>query len=249
MLRLIINNSPTTSQAALQAPCSPEVKVELSIPEVMSSERIFSHRKIEKHIYVFWLFSIYSQADRFNYGDVRMSRVIRGLISASLSSRIPHVPQKRRKGAKAAGLRYERALASALPFALHGQWFDFFDAGGPGYCQPDFIARFINRPLIIEAKMSDVEGGRQQLRYLYEPIVARALGSEPIAVVAVRHLSALRETEGLYRVCETLRGAILSAEREPKRLAIWHWRERTPIGLGDLVPQPPIPKAFAARAA
>jgi len=159
--------------------------------------------------------------------------------------------QRKRKGAKAAGLRYERALAAALPFALHGAWFEFHDASGRGYCQPDFIARFAftSRVVVLEAKMSDLEAARWQLRGLYEPIIAAALKTEVAGIAVVRHLSGLKELQCKAQVHETLSAAVRGAIEQPLMLSVLHWRERTPVGMVGLLPQPVIPNARVAFAA
>lgn len=179
-----------------------------------------------------------------------MSREIRGLSAASACVRPKGMPAGRaRKGAKAYGLRYERSFAKAASWALHGQWFEFQDANGSGHCQTDFLARFSDLAVILETKLSDVEQGRKQLRGLYEPVVEKALGLRSVGIVVVRHLTYLKDTRGTYRVHETLSGAITQALCDPARLPILHWRERGPLGLGSLAPQPPIPLGKALLAA
>lgn len=179
-----------------------------------------------------------------------MSREIRSLSSAGICERPRGIPVTRaRKGAKAYGLRYERAFAKAASWALHGQWFEFRDSAGPGHCQTDFLARFFDLAVILETKLSDVEQGRKQLRGLYEPVVQKALGLRPVGIVVVRHLTHLKETRGTYRVHETLASAITQALADPGRLPVLHWRERGPLGLGSLAPQPPIPLGKALLAA
>lgn len=179
-----------------------------------------------------------------------MSRVISELAWAQLCSRPRSIPkQRKRRGAKAYGLRYEESLAKALPFALHGQWFEFRDANGQGHCQTDFLMRVAEQSIIIEAKLTDIEQARLQLRYLYEPIIERAFGEKPLGIVVVRHLSDLKSIQSRFMVYDSLKSAILGGLAEPTRLAIWHWRERTPILLGNLGPQPPIPRRLTLNVA
>lgn len=182
-----------------------------------------------------------------------MSRVIRSLQFAQLCPRPNGIPEtkssRKRKKCRVAGLKYEEALAHALPFAEHGQWFYFRDLNGPGHCQSDFILRVLDQLVILETKLADAEAAREQLRYLYEPVIESALGQRPVGIAVLRHLTQLRGITGPYMIHETLREAILGAAGQPGLLAIWHWRERTPVGLGNLVPQPPIPlrsRSFAA---
>lgn len=178
-----------------------------------------------------------------------MSRIIQGLVTAQISQRPKAIPAvRRRKGAKKHGLRYEASLASAMPFAHHGQWFEFKDLNGFGFCQVDFLFRTLDKTFVLEAKLSDLEGARLQLRALYEPVVAMACKTECYGIAVVRHLSALNALQCDFMVFDSLYNAVHGTLNAPKKLAILHWRERTPIGLKGLVPQPPIPK-FALHVA
>ena len=171
-----------------------------------------------------------------------MTREIRGLQMARFCERPKSIPPSRRKGgAKGAGQRYESALAKSLPFALHGPWIEFWDANGRGICQPDFVLRTREGVFVLEAKMSDVEGARVQLRGLYEPLLQKILGEEVFGIGVVRHLSGVREICGGYYVCDGLGATLNLAMGRPKVLVLWHWRERTPVGAEGLAPQPPIP--------
>ena len=90
-------------------------------------------------------------------------RVIVGLHYAAMCLRPANLPKARPKGAKAAGLRYEKALAAAIPRAEHGQWFEFTDLNGPGHCQMDLLIVGNKRVVILECKLTDVQTGRAQL--------------------------------------------------------------------------------------
>lgn len=102
---------------------------------------------------------------------------------------------------------------------------------------------------MLESKLSDLEGARAQLRELYSPVMAMALGEAPLEIAVVRHLTALRGLTCSHVICDSLGAAFAAAQAVPGALAIWHWRERSPIGLGSLVPQPPIPPRRALPAA
>lgn len=102
-----------------------------------------------------------------------MLRQVNSLQWASPQANGPF-PAKRpgNRGAKAAGLRYERALAKALPSARHGQWFEFRDWNGHGWCQPDLLLPVGDQDLVVlEAKYTWTEEGFAQLNGLYLPIV------------------------------------------------------------------------------
>jgi len=86
-----------------------------------------------------------------------------GCITRRFAYGLPISPKGRPKGAKAAGLRYEKALAAAIPRAEHGQWFEFTDLNGPGHCQMDLLIVGNKRVVILECKLTDVQTGRAQL--------------------------------------------------------------------------------------
>lgn len=118
------------------------------------------------------------------------SRTISNLKSASaLAERPSCIPASRPRGAKAAGLRLERAISDALPGGLHGQWFAFEDENGPGFCQPDIIYPFLpDFFAVIEIKYTLVPGAHQKLSNLYLPVVSHALKAPAAGVVIVKNL-------------------------------------------------------------
>ena len=79
-------------------------------------------------------------------------------------------------GAKAQGLRYERAVARELPQALKGLWWEFEDGNGPGWCQTDFFIPGKSEGLVLECKLGYSEGAWKQLELLYLPVVQLATG-------------------------------------------------------------------------
>lgn len=153
-------------------------------------------------------------------------RAIAGLQYAALCLRPAHIPRARPRGAKGAGLRYEKALAAAIPRAEHGQWVEFRDMNGPGHCQMDLLIVGAKRVVIIECKLTEVDRGRAQLRELYFPVAEMIWpDKKPLGIVAARHLS----KEGdLTLVESTLKGAILRAEND-KIIPTLHWMERMPL--------------------
>jgi hypothetical protein len=105
---------------------------------------------------------------------------------AKLSPTRPTFAAVRRKlvGAKRDGIRYENALAKALPDALHGQWFEYVDGSGEHrWCQTDFLIIGDSRVLIIECKLSWTLEGHRQINELYCPVVSRALERECWGIV------------------------------------------------------------------
>ena len=117
-------------------------------------------------------------------------RIIEGLKWAHpLSAKPDIIPTSRPRGAKAAGLRFEHALAKALPSALHGQWFEFEDRNGHGYCQTDLIYSLLPLYMVVlEVKYTLVPGAHSKLLNLYLPVVSLALSRPSVGVVAVKNL-------------------------------------------------------------
>lgn len=137
-----------------------------------------------------------------------------------------HIPKARLKGAKAAGVRYEKRVAAAIPAAEPGQWFEFCDANGPGHCQTDLLIVGKKHVVVLECKLSNVELGRAQLAELYLPVVQRVWPERKVlGIVVARHLS---QEPDLWRVVETLDEAICKASAE-KIIPTLHWLERGPI--------------------
>jgi hypothetical protein len=101
---------------------------------------------------------------------------IKGLKWARPCERPRGLPFSRARGAKRAGLAYEKKLAEGLFQAKHGQWFEYEDVEGRGFCQTDVL---LQRPwgiLILEAKYTWTPVGHAQLEQLYLPVVAQAWG-------------------------------------------------------------------------
>jgi hypothetical protein len=119
-----------------------------------------------------------------------MTRVIEGLRWAKLLDERPgFIPNSRPRGAKAMGLRYERALAKAMPFAKRGLWFEFCDGNGLGVCQTDFIIELERGVLVLEVKYSWVSEAHLQLEGLYLPVVSMALARRARGLVVCKNLT------------------------------------------------------------
>lgn len=137
----------------------------------------------------------------------------------------PHtIPLSRSRGVRAVGLRYERLVARAISRQFprettHGQWFEYCDARGPGYCQPDILISWLDGSghIIIECKLTDVDAARDKLRNIYVPIVERALGGTVHAIVVTRHLT--KETNKKL-ICDNLGAAVMRANGSIPTL---HW--------------------------
>src|SRR5215471_19291929 len=119
----------------------------------------------------------------------------------SLDGKPSCIPNSRPRGAKAAGLRYERSLHSNLPAGtLHGQWFEYICSEGRGYCQTDFIVSLLPACVaVLEAKYTLVPGAFSKLLSLYIPVVTLAMQCPAIGIVVVKNLNpAFIHTQPIY---------------------------------------------------
>lgn len=143
----------------------------------------------------------------------------------ALPGRPKCIPQGRARGAKAAGLRYEREIAGALPGSVHGQWFEFRDRNGLGYCQPDLLLRGGPGELVVlEAKYTWVAQGHGQIAELYRPVVELATKRWVLGIVVCK---VLRSSMPGVAIASTLEEA-LNLARQGRTVAL-HW-----IGQGEL---------------
>ena len=98
------------------------------------------------------------------------------------------IPTARLRGVKAAGLKYEKSFGKAVPAARHGQWFEFCDANGPGFCQPDYLLRLDDQLVVLECKLSLVDEAFEQLEGLYFPVLEKITGFRPLGVVVTKNI-------------------------------------------------------------
>lgn len=154
------------------------------------------------------------------------ARQISGLLWAGVCERPRSIPVSRPRGRKAAGVRYERELAKALPAALHGQWFQFQDRNGPGHCQTDLLLETDQGLAILEAKYTWTEHGHRQIEGLYKPVLIKAFRREVLGLVVCRVL-----TPDVARgeVCSDLPTAL--ARAASGRRTVLHWIGQD-LGLG-----------------
>lgn len=123
-----------------------------------------------------------------------MSRRVIGLLRAApCESPWAAKPKRLPKGARGAGVSYERRVAKALEGALahtprYGQWFAYWDATGSHYCQTDVLAQVGAELVVVECKLRNVDEARAQLGGLYLPVVGAALGRPARGVVVVKTL-------------------------------------------------------------
>lgn len=133
-------------------------------------------------------------------------------------------PRERVRGSRAAGLRFQKVVAKAIPGAHSDKWFEFADRHGLGYCSPDIILPTRGPVYVLECKLTAVPEADAQLGGLYLPVVAHFTGREARGIVVVRHL---RPQVDVSRVRADLRTCLKDAT--PTYFPILHWLGRGPI--------------------
>ena len=99
------------------------------------------------------------------------------------------LPQARPRGIKREGLKYEQLLAKQWPQAQHSLWFEYQDALGHHYCQPDFVQPSGGVVYVMEAKRTWVSEAHVKLEALYCPVVSKALNCRALPIVVCKNLS------------------------------------------------------------
>lgn len=163
-------------------------------------------------------------------------RIIRGIIGAEPVARPTNIPKSRPRGRKAAGLKYERDLASGLRLSIvgkiplwHGQWFRFLDANGVGVCQTDIILRTPNGIAILESKYTWTATGHIQLDKLYIPVVEKAYpGNAAFGIVVCKVLT--HDVDPSW-ICRDLASAIDRAASGRKTVLHWVGAGLSPLKL------------------
>lgn len=118
------------------------------------------------------------------------SRIVHNLQRAEFAKQPPSFRAIVRRGTRRQGIKYEEAVALALPAASRGVWFKYWDDNGPGYCQPDFILpHYTGRVLILEVKRTDCTGARRQLEHLYKPVVEHVYKLPACGIVVAKYTS------------------------------------------------------------
>jgi hypothetical protein len=148
-------------------------------------------------------------------------RTIIGLSWAKAEVAGPFEARRTPRGVRGLGVRYEREVAKALgPGARAGQWFQFEDANGPGWCQTDLLVVGKRNALVLEAKLTWLSGAHRQIEQLYRPIVEKVYGLVVLPVVVCKNL--VPGMPGDYQVVAGL-AAALEVARAGGR-AVLHWR-------------------------
>ncbi len=138
-----------------------------------------------------------------------MSRQLSGALKwAVKAERPPNLVAARPTRLQKAGLKYEAKFAAAVPEAVHGQWFNYADAEGVWWCQPDFVLEFGGLAVVLEAKLSWRGKAINQLE-LYREVVAAATGKSRVVGLVVTK-SILRLPAG-FEIKLNLESAIAAA--------------------------------------
>lgn len=156
-------------------------------------------------------------------------RIVSGLISAQLlTSRPKCIPQGRPRGAKAAGIRYQKAFGQALgTSALDGPWFSFVDALGAGLCQPDFLLNLPSCVVVLECKYTWTPLAWAQIEALYLPVVAKALNKPAFGLQVCKRL--LPQAVSESKIVARLGNGLILANHGAR--VTLHWIENTPVSL------------------
>lgn len=156
-------------------------------------------------------------------------RAAKGIYFAQrLAYRPPSIPIGRPRGAKAAGIRYEKALGKALgSFAEHGPWFQFRDKGGFGHCQPDYLIELPSVVVVLECKYTWTLAAYVQIEALYGPVISFALGKPVIGLQVCKRL--LPEAQKHSKITGMLGNGLILAN-SGSRVTL-HWQENTPVML------------------
>lgn len=156
-------------------------------------------------------------------------RRISGLLWARPCARPKSIPKTRATGTRAAGLAYERKLAKAIlsdfPLAFHGQWYEFEDSAGRGFCQPDIVIPCDAFVVCVEVKLSAQDSAWLQARGLYKPILEMVYRKPCVCIVATKFLRAGRAADCIE---ERLADAITTAHVLNVQ-PLWHWIGRGPL--------------------
>ena len=153
-----------------------------------------------------------------------MRLILGNVYKAALATRPAAIPRTRAgKGARGAGVRYERQAAKSLPSCLHNPWYHYQDDAGPGFCSPDLVAQQGSWVVVLECKLSNIEEAEIQLEKLYFPVLRVAYGRPTRGIVLVRHLN--RQVDR-RRITTTLQEALA---RPPESMPILHWLGKGPL--------------------
>jgi hypothetical protein len=120
--------------------------------------------------------------------------IIRGLRWAkALQERPRFISSPRIKGIQRAGLIYENRIANYIKAlygdkVIHGQWYEYEDRRGLGWCQPDILILPDDKRdfiIVIECKLKSTRKAWVQLNYLYRPVLEKIYPQVDLRMVQV----------------------------------------------------------------
>lgn len=130
---------------------------------------------------------------------------------------------QRRRGAKAAGLAYEKSISDALPARhLKGSWIEFEDAKGQAWCQIDFAVNVNRTVYVLEAKLTWTAEAHEKLRRLYLPLIRNITGLDAHGIVICRAITPDTSEFGTT-IVHSLEAALSAARAGLKApVLLWH---------------------------
>lgn len=157
-----------------------------------------------------------------------MTRLIRDLQWANCVAKPLGInPKRAPTRPMLAGIRYEAALAAAIPIADHGVWWQFQDRCGEGFCQTDLVIRGLRADLVLEAKYTYTDEAWDQLEGLYLPVVGKALRRPTLGIqVCKRFLSGVGPQ---VAVANDLPAAIAYAQEGRRTVLHWIGKNAPPL--------------------
>lgn len=148
-------------------------------------------------------------------------RQIKGLLWARPYEGVPKFATEARGRPNRQGVAYERRVVAMLRGGTAGQWFQYQDERGLGWCQPDLFTADVERLVVIECKLTWTSEAREQITHLYCPILEHIYGKPVVGVIVAKNLTAATPRE---RVVWDMPAALALATRRTP--AVLHWRPR-----------------------
>jgi len=149
-------------------------------------------------------------------------RIIQNLQWAKKLDRRPDClpPVKHLRGSRRVGLKFEADLTRNLPGAIHGQWFQYCDSVGTGFCQPDILLFHLNGTIaVLECKLSQQDSAFQQLQS-YKMVVGRAFQRKVIGIQVTKNLRPY-QCNIIPKICNNLPDALKCAVSQ--EFVLLHW--------------------------
>lgn len=149
--------------------------------------------------------------------DIATYRVIDGLRLCTLLDQRPScIPRPGGKGSKALGRTYEKKIGKLVkrtyPDLISGQWFEYYDNNGRGYCQIDHYLVFNEQVLVLECKLTQTSVAWGQMHELYKPVLEHMYKRPVTCVQVCKHV--VDRTPTISELSEAL--------AKPGSYFLWH---------------------------